>query len=339
MPSPKADCRNLITDVPGLVVGNAHDPDVLTGVTVVLPNHPCVAAVDIRGGGPGTRDTDALGLAGTVEQVHGLVLSGGSAFGLSAASGVQAFLAKRGIGFPVGTARVPIVPQAILFDLLNGGDKDWGQTSPYERLARVACESAAADFSLGSTGAGYGATTATLRGGLGSASHRMSTGVMIGALVAVNAAGSATLGQSRHFWAAPFEQGHEFGSAGFPATVDGDALSPKLKGLASASTTIAVVATNALLSKVQAHRLAVMAQTGMARALYPVHTPLDGDVVFALATGEMPLADPVFGLAELGAHAANVLARAIARGVYEAAPCPDCWTGRPDYQSMFGGPS
>lgn len=336
MASPKADCRNLITDVSGLRVGNAYDAGALTGVTVLLPNHPCMAAVDVRGGGPGTRDTDALALAGTVEEVHGIVLSGGSAFGLSAASGVQSYLAAKGVGFAVGTARVPIVPGAILFDLLNGGDKAWGTTSPYERLALEACTHADTSFALGSAGAGYGATTATLRGGLGSASQQLPDGLTVGALAAVNAAGSATMGTTAHFWAAPFEHDDEFGGSGPAELIGDDVLKPRLKGLPSASTTIAIVATNARLSKPQAHRLAVMAQTGMARALYPVHTPLDGDVVFALATGERELGDPVFDLATLGAHAANVLARAIARGVYEAAPCPDEWTGRPDYKSLFG---
>lgn len=336
MASPTADCRNLITDVPGLRVGNAHDTRVLTGVTVLLPNHPCVAAVDVRGGGPGTRDTDALALAGTVDEVHGIVLSGGSAFGLSAASGVQTYLAAQGAGFAVGSARVPIVPGAILFDLLNGGDKAWGAASPYERLALEACASADTGFALGSAGAGYGATTATLRGGLGTASQRLADGLIVGALVAINAAGSVTMGSTAHFWAAPFELDAEFGRLGPADSSSGDILTPRLKGLPSASTTIAIVATNARLTKPQAYRLAVMAQTGMARAIYPVHTPLDGDVVFALATGDIELRDPVSGLATLGAHAANVLARAIARGVYEAAPCPDGWTGRPDYKSLFG---
>lgn len=330
-------CRNLITDVAGLRVGCAHDAARMTGVSVVIPSRPAVAAVDVRGGGAATRDTDALGLAGTVEEVHALVLSGGSAFGLAAASAVQAILAARGVGFAVGSARVPIVPQAILFDLLNGGDKSWGDDAPYEKLARQACAAASETFEIGSAGAGYGATTATLRGGLGSASARLGGGVTVGALVAVNAVGSATVGRSAYFWASPCERSGEFGGRGWPSSLPDDALVAHLKGsTAGASTTIAVVATDARLSKVQAHRLAVMAQTGMARALYPVHTPLDGDVVFALATGERELGDPVADLARLGAEAANVLARAIARGVYEAAPCPPGWMGAPDYRSLFG---
>ena len=332
-------CRNLITDVPGITVGNAHDPQVFSGVTVVLPNRPAVAAVDVRGGGPGTRETDAIGLSGTVEDIHAIVLSGGSAFGLSAASGVQSYLAAQGIGFAVGAARVPIVPQAILFDLLNGGDKSAAGPAVYERLAAEACTRAGPGFEVGSTGAGFGATTATLRGGLGSASQVLDDGLVVGALVAVNAAGSVTMGPSRHFWAAAFEQNAEFGGYGLPVGPPDDATSVRLKGLAGASTTIAVIATNGRLTKPQAHRLAVMAQTGMARAIYPVHTPLDGDVVFALATGDVPLADPVFALADLGAHAANVLARAIARGVYAAAPCPQGWAGPPSYVTRFGGRS
>jgi D-aminopeptidase len=336
-------CRNLISDIPGLSVGNAHDAFGFSGVTVLILDRPVIAAVDVRGGGPGTRETEALGLAGTVEHVHAIVLSGGSAFGLSAATGVQTYLAARGIGFPVGSARVPIVPQAILFDLANGGDKGWitGQTqaNPYERLAGEACVSAGADFALGSAGAGFGATTVNLRGGLGSASQQLSGGLLIAALAAVNAAGSATVGRSAHFWAAPFEHTGEFGGHGMASPLPADALLPKLKGTVAANTTLAIVATNARLTRPQAHRLAVMAQTGMARALYPVHTPLDGDVVFALATGDVPLADPVFDLARLGAHAANVLARAIARGVYDAAPCPQGWLGPPDYRSTYGGKS
>lgn len=332
-------CRNLITDVPGITVGNAHDAQVFSGVSVVLPNRAVVAAVDVRGGGPGTRETDAIGLSGTVEEIHAIVLSGGSAFGLSAASGVQSHLAAQGIGLAVGAARVPIVPQAILFDLLNGGDKPAAGPAFYERLAAEACTRAGTDFELGSSGAGFGATTATLRGGLGSASQWLDHGLVVGALVAVNAAGSVTMGPSRHFWAAPFEQNAEFGGCGLPVEPLADATSIRLKGLAGASTTIAVIATNARLTKPQAHRLAVMAQTGMARAIYPVHTPLDGDVVFALATGDVQLADPVFALADLGAHAANVLARAIARGVYAAAPCCDGWLGPPGYATKFGGRS
>ena len=324
-------CRNLITDVPGLRVGNAHDARLASGVTVLLADRPVVAAVDVRGGGPGTRETDAVSLSGTVETVHALVLSGGSAFGLAAATGVQGWLAERGIGFEVGSARVPIVPQAALFDLLNGGDKAWGPSPPYEALARSACERAEAGFSLGSAGAGFGASTATLRGGLGSASEILDQGLIAGALAAVNAVGTATIGNTGHFWAAPFEKVAEFGGLGLPAPWPRDALEPRLKGGPHEATTLAIVATNARLSRREAHRLAVMAHTGLARAIYPAHTPLDGDVVFAVATGEVVLVDPIIDLARLGMAAANALARAIARAVYEAAPTPALWAGPPAY--------
>jgi D-aminopeptidase len=328
---------NLITDVPGLRVGSAADARVVSGVTVLLPDRPAVAAVDVRGGGPGTRETDALGLAGTVEEAHAVVLAGGSAFGLSAATGVQSWLRERGIGFDVGGQRVPIVPQAILFDLLNGGDKTWGPSPPYELLARTACDAAAREFALGSFGAGIGATTANLRGGLGSASEVLAGGVIVGALVAANPVGSVTVGNSRHFWAAPFEQDSEFGGQGLPSIMPADATLAQLKGGPRQSTTIAAVATNARLSKPEAHRLAVMAQTGLARAIYPVHTPLDGDTVFVLATGDVDLPDPVYDLARLGAAAANTLSRAVARGIYEAAAASGAWKGPPAWRDRFGG--
>ena len=309
--------RNLISDVGGLLLGNAHDENLRSGVTVLLPEAPLAAAVDIRGGGPGTRETRTLEEGGVVDEIHALVFSGGSAFGLDAATGVQSYLRKQGIGFAVGPARVPIVPQAILFDLLNGGDKDWGKRPPYQELGFAACENASAEFALGNAGAGYGATTQRLKGGLGSAS-RIWQGVTIGALAAVNAAGNATIGESAQFWAAPFEIGDEFGGAGWPKQwpeMQPDAL---LKGEAGQNTTLCAVASDAKLSQNALKRLAVMAQAGLARAIYPANTPLDGDIVFALSTGRGPeIAEPL-ALARLGAVAADTLARAIARGVYEA---------------------
>lgn len=326
--------RNLITDVGGLLVGNSEDATICSGVSVVLPDRPMVAAVDVRGGGPGTRETDVLALSGSVDEVHAIVLSGGSAFGLSAASAVQSWLAERGRGFAVGAALVPIVPQAILFDLLNGGDKR-ELPACYSRLATHACDAAGTGFALGSAGAGYGATTATLRGGLGSASARLEDDLVVGALVAINAVGSATVDSGPHFWAAPFERDREAGGLGMPVPLPGDALVPRLKGGPAQSTTLGVVATNARLDKRQAHRLAVMAQSGLARAIYPVHTPLDGDVVFALSTGEVALNEPVLDLARLGAAAADTLARAVARGVYEAAAAPPGWVGPPAWRQRF----
>ena len=310
--------RNLITDVSGVSVGHAGGPKLGSGTTVVLFDRPVTASVDVRGGGPGTRETALLDPAQTVEGVDAIVLSGGSAYGLDAASGVQACLREQGRGFKVREALVPIVPGAILFDLLSGGDKNWGRYPPYREFGYDAVKAAGGDFALGSVGAGLGATTVNLKGGLGSASAQTSDGLTVGALVAVNAAGSVTVGDSPHFWAAPFEQDDEFGGRGLPAAFGPDAFKLRTKGSPGQATTLAVIATDAKLSKAQCKRLAVMAQTGMARAIYPVHTPLDGDIVFAAAMGDKPLADPVHALTELGMVAANVLARAIARGVYEA---------------------
>jgi D-aminopeptidase len=314
--------RNLITDVAGLKVGHAEDPRLGSGSTAIVFDEPAVASVDLRGGGPGSRETELLAAHSTVEHVDAIVLSGGSAFGLDATSGVQGWLHEQGRGYAVGSARVPIVPGAIVFDLLAGGDKQWGRYSPYRELGYHAAAAASADFKLGSAGGGLGATTAGLKGGIGSASDTTPDGVTIGAIVIVNAVGSVTIGDGPHFWAAPFEQNGEFGGRGWPASFGADALKVRTKGGPRQATTIALVATNARLTKAQCHRLAVMAQTGCARAIYPVHTPLDGDIVFAAATGKKPLPDPLFALTALGALAANVLARAIARGVYEAHALP-----------------
>jgi D-aminopeptidase len=327
---------NLITDVAGLKVGNAHDERVASGVTAIVFDEPAVASVDVRGGGPGSRDTELLRPEQTVERVDAIVLSGGSAFGLDAPGGAMSYLREQGRGFRIGAVTVPIVPGAILFDLLNGGDKDWGQHSPYRDLGYAAAASATTSFALGTVGAGYGATTVNLKGGLGSASAKTRDGATVGAIVAVNAVGSVTVGNSPHFWAAPFEQGNEFGGRGFPAPLAADALAIRLKGGGPMqNTTIALVATDATLTKQQAYRLAVTAQDGLARAIYPVHTPLDGDTVFAASTGKRPLTDPVYAFAELGAIAANVLARATARAVFEATALP--FAGAlPAWKDKFG---
>jgi L-aminopeptidase/D-esterase-like protein len=310
--------RNLITDVAGVRVGHAGDDRLGSGSTVVVFDAPGVGSVDVRGGGPGTRETALLDPAQTVSGIDAVALSGGSAFGLDAASGVQALMREMGRGFKVRTATVPIVPSAILFDLLSGGDKNWGRFPPYREFGYEAAKNAALDFALGSVGAGIGATTATLKGGVGSASVKTKHGITVGALAVVNGIGTVTVGDGPHFWAAPFEQNGEFGGRGPAPKVTADDLSFRAKGGPLMNTTIAVIATDAKLTKAECNRLAVMAQDGFARAIYPVHTPLDGDVVFAAATGQVALPDPIWGLAELGMHASNVMARAIARGVYEA---------------------
>jgi L-aminopeptidase/D-esterase-like protein len=330
--------RNLITDVDGLRVGHADDRALASGVTAIVFDAPAVAAIDIRGGGPGTRETDLLDPAMTVDHIDAIALSGGSALGLEAAAGVQAWLREQGRGFAVRSARVPIVPGAILFDLLNGGDKDWGRFPPYRDLGYEAAVAAASDFALGSTGAGLGATTVDLKGGVGSASAVTGRGYTVGALAAVNAAGSVVVGPGPWFWAAPFERDGEFGGCGFPSPLPAGALAPRTKGSVQESTTLAVVATDAALTKAQLNRVAVMAQTGLARAIHPVHTPLDGDVVFAVATGRKGAPDPVLGLTEIGTAAADTLARAVARGVYEATALP--FPGAvPSWRDRFGGGS
>ena len=303
--------KNLITDVTGLKVGNAQDLTIKTGVTVLTADAPFVAGVHVMGGAPGTRETDLLAPDRLVQEVDALVLSGGSGLGLSAASGVADELRAQGRGFEVGAQRVPIVPAAIIFDLLSNGDKDWSQ-NPYPALGAQALAQAGDDFALGSEGAGTGATTAGLTGGLGSASTRLDSGHLVGALVVVNAIGSATVGEGAHFWAAPFEQNAEFGGKGaapyFPA-----GYITKGEAMQGGNTTIAIVATDANLTQAEATRMATAAHDGIARAVLPAHTLYDGDLTFAAATcaNDTPF-DPV----ELGHTAAVTLSRAIARGVY-----------------------
>jgi D-aminopeptidase len=327
--------RNLITDVAGVRVGNAADATLASGVTAVIFDRAVTGSVDVRGGGPGTRETALLDPAQTVEGIDAIVLSGGSAFGLDAASGVQAWLREQGRGFRIREAVVPIVPGAILFDLLNGGDKNWGRYPPYREFGYAAAAGASDDIALGNAGAGLGATTATLKGGLGSASARTRGGITVGALVVVNAVGTVTVGDGPHFWAAPFEQEGEFGGHGVARQVSAADLAIRAKGGPQENTTIAVIATDAKLTKAQANRLAVMAQDGLARAIYPVHTPLDGDVIFSAATGMVELADPHYGMAELGMVAGNVMARAVARGIYEAKALPFAGS-LPSWKDRFG---
>ncbi len=317
--------KNLLTDIPGVRVGHADDSALASGVTAVMFDKPAVAAIDVRGGGPGTREGALLDLVNTVDRIDAIALSGGSAFGLEAGGGVQAWLAERGRGFAVRGALIPIVPGAIMFDLLNGGNKAWGRFAPYRDLGYTAAAAASTNFAIGSVGAGLGATTANFKGGIGSASAATQNGVRVAALAVVNAVGSVTVGDGPWFWAAPFEIDGEYGGRGLPPSFTPDMLAMRIKGGTAATsvenTTLAVGVTDADLTKPHAKRLAMIAQTGFARAIYPVHAPLDGDVVFAAATGEKPV-DPLIGLTELGMVAANVVARAIARGVYTATALP-----------------
>jgi L-aminopeptidase/D-esterase-like protein len=308
---------NLLTDIAGIAVGHATDLALGSGVTAILFDPPVVAAVAALGGAPGGRDTGLLEPEMSVERIDAIVLSGGSAFGLDAAGGVQAVLRAAGRGVQIRTARVPIAPQAIIFDLLNGGDKDWGVFSPYRDLGyAAACVAAAGPFSLGTIGAGTGATTATFKGGLGSASTTLSSGHTVAALAVVNAIGAPTIGAGRHFWAAPFEVAGEFGGLGWPAAIAPPDIALRSKGMLA--TTIGLVATDAALTKSQCKRLAIMAHDGLARAILPAHAPMDGDTIFAAATAARGRAD----LTALGHAASQVMARAIARGVFEATALP-----------------
>jgi L-aminopeptidase/D-esterase-like protein len=316
--------RNLITDVGGLRIGNAEDHKVRTGVTVLIADAPFAAVADVRGGAPGTRDVEALTPVSLVDGIDAITLSGGSAFGLDAPSGVQSWLRakKRGFQIAPGAPQVPVVSGAILFDLANGGDKEWGEEPPYRALAFAAVENASSEFHLGNAGAGLGAMAGAYKGGLGSASAVTDDGFTVGAIVAVNSAGSPLIPGSDVFWASPLEMDGEFGGRRLPpgfAQKEFD-LPLDMKGARPReNTTIAVVATDAALSRVELQRVAIMAADGFARALRPVHTPFDGDLVFAITTAKTKIAEPrPVDVMRIGTIAADCLSRAIARGVYEA---------------------
>ena len=319
--------RNLITDVEGIKVGQAQAPKVRTGVTVILAETPAVAAVDVRGGGPAGRETDVLRAENLVQEVDAIFLSGGSVYGLGAGDGIAAHMGMRGRGYGMGGAQgvppSPIVPGACLYDLANGGDKQWGMEPPYRHLAVEALESVGDQFELGTAGAGYGAEAGALKGGTGSASAVMANGWTVGAIVAVNSVGSVVAPGGKSFWAAPFEIGDEFGglgSLGLRASAEDWGLS-KFRPRPRENTTIACIATDVALSRVECQRLAIMAQDGMARAIRPAHAPFDGDTLFCLSTGKKVIENPAMrnaAIAQLGNVAADVLARAIARGVYHA---------------------
>lgn len=326
--------RNLITDVPGILVGQAEDRDAITGTTVVVAEAPAIAAVDVRGGAPGSRETELLRPGNLVERVDAIVLSGGSGFGLDAASGTMDWLAARGRGFAVGKARVPIVPAAILFDLNFPGRTHWSAEPPHRRLGREAIAAAGRDFALGNAGAGLGAKAGRLKGGVGSASLRLADGITVGAIVAVNCCGSVVRPDCGRFWAAELAlPGETPPQPAIPdAPLDLDDFSACGDGLVGANTTIAVVATDAPLDKSACLRFAMMAQDGLARAIRPAHTPLDGDTVFALSTGAGATADPA-RLTRLGNAAADCLSRAIMRAIVAAEPLG----GYPSWRERWGG--
>ena len=317
---------NLLTDVPGLKVGNAHNEALMTGTTVILTDEPAVAAVAVAGGGPGTRETDLLAADTLVDSVDAIVLSGGSAYGLAAADAVAASLGADGRGFGMvdlpGVPKTPIVPAAILYDLANGGDKTWGEEPPYSALGRAALSNLETEFALGRSGAGYGARAGQHRGGLGSASIATEDGMTIGALAAVNCFGSVYMPGTETFWGWPFELNGEFGGARPPHDYRADAEdwgAAKMNPQPGQNTTIACIATDVALTPGQAKRVAQMALSGFSRAIRPVFAPFDGDAVFVLSTGKtaLPQPEPV-SITRLGELAANTLTRAITRGVHEA---------------------
>lgn len=295
--------RNLITDVPGLKVGVAQDSRIRTGTTVILPDSPAIAAVDVRGGGPATRETDALGEDNLVQTVDALTFSGGSVYGLAAADGVAAWLGQQDRGYALrpapGVPVSPIVPTACLYDLANGGDKNWQLTPPYHQLGIDAVGKAGLDFPLGT----------------------------VGALVAVNSLGAVVAPGTRAFWATPYEIDGEFGNGGAAALAQlraqgEDWMEQEPQG-GRKNTTLACIATDLALTRVELKRVAIMAQDGMARAIRPLHSPFDGDVVFALSTGQREVqGSRELAVLQIGALAADTLARAIARGVHAATPWP-----------------
>jgi len=319
----KTGPRNLITDVEGLQVGQAQNDIIRTGVTVILPDTPAVAAVDVRGGGPASRETDVLKAENLVQEVDAIVLSGGSVYGLASADGIAAWMGAQNRGFKFrpmpGIPPSPILPTACLYDLANGGDKAWGESPPYRELGIEAVESVSKEVALGTAGAGYGANAGGLKGGMGSASAVSNAGFTVGAIAAVNSLGSAVAPDTKQFWAAPFEIGNEFGGLG-TSELKGEPEIYRGNERPRENTTLACIATDVAMSRVELERVAIMASDGMARALRPSHAPFDGDIVFALSTGKREsegVPRPVLTL-QIGSLAADVLARAIARGVYAA---------------------
>jgi L-aminopeptidase/D-esterase-like protein len=290
-----------ISAVPGLGIGHAHCPLAKTGVTLIIPDDPAVMAVEVRGGGPGTRETDALNPINLVERAHALALAGGSVFGLAAGDELALLLSAAGRGLPMGDGLppVPVVPAAILFDLTNGGDKNWGMDPPYRRLARAAFMAAGQPGSDGNgpIGAGFGARSGSRPGGIGSVSRALDGGIVVGALIAANSFGEVYAG----------------------APPDGEVAMPKLarhRGFGRHNTVIGAVATNAPLSRAQALRMAMVAQSGLARAVRPVHTQFDGDCLFAVSTaaaGVAPLDD--VGLTIITTVAADLVAAAVRQAV------------------------
>lgn len=319
---PQPGVRNSLTDIPGVFVGNSENSCIRTGVTVVGFDKAMRCAVDVRGGGPATRETNAVGANATLGIAHAITLSGGSVFGLAAADEIATILSSQKIGVTLaqGVPTVPIIPAASLYDLSNGGDKDWGETPPYRALARDAFSSLSRDMNIGSFGAGYGALAGSIIGGLGSSSLDMGDNSVVASLISVNSIGSAVMPGGNCFWSWPFEFEDEFG--GLKPTPDLFAHAPlpaDTKGEVSCgqATCIGVVATSVSLDRASLMRVAIMAQDGIARAIRPSHAPFDGDTIFAVCPDEAPRVTPI-DVMRIGSAAADCVARAVARGVWSA---------------------
>lgn len=333
--------HNGLTDVRRIAVGHFTDLDLMTGVTVILAEDGAVGGVDVRGGAPGTRETDLLNPVNLIERVHAVAICGNSGFGLNAVGGVMRFLEERGIGFPVGDGRVvPIVPAAVLFDL-GRGQKE-GHIS--EEFGYEACKKAAiGPVPQGNVGAGTGAVAGGLKGGIGTASETIEDGITVGGLVAVNSFGSPVDPETGRFYARHLERTGEFGNLKPDTSLWSGASRPGDRGKPGQHTTIGVVATDAKLTKAQATRVAQMAHDGLARAIWPAHTMFDGDTIFVLATGEVDLPDreAPFGqgrtesLSRVGSSAADVLARAIIRAILAAETVGSFLCYRDKYPGAF----
>ena len=348
---PAPGIRNLITDIPGVQVGHAEDNEIGTGVTVITGDKFFSAAVDVRGGGPGTRETDMLSLENSIGRADAIVLSGGSAFGLDACSEVQDLLRLDNKGYKVGKAIVPLVPGAVIFDL-NINDKPHvniiGEHSPWRKLAHKAYKSANTKFLLGSFGAGCGATTATIKGGQGSSSWSQifSNGkkYSVGAIVVNNAVGNPLLNEGPHFLSAHLEFGDEFGGYGvcndlYDNVLRAKRLPPSIGKTEiiddiSSNTVIGVIATDAPLTRSNLKRIAIMAHDGIARSLSPAHTSMDGDTIFSITTHQN-IKDQVLeniDIVALGARASDCVARACNRAIYEAEAVG---FSKPGWKSLF----
>ena len=332
------DMRDGIRDVPGVLAGHHTLDGRPTGCTVVLTPEGATGGVDVRGGAPGTRETDLLDPVNSVQHVHGIVLSGGSAFGLETAGGVSRFLEERGIGFPAGPARVPIVPAAILFDLSIGNPSIRPDADCGYRAAEAAM-SAVTPLAEGNVGAGAGATVGkvaglerAMKGGIGTAAIELPSGLIVAAIVAVNAAGDVVdPATGRTLAGVRTEQGDELAGALEVLRAEGSA-----EGRPGVNTVIGIVATNATLTKAEATRVAQMAHDGIARTIVPSHTPWDGDTMFALATGEHEGSR----LTTIGAFAAEVVAEAILRAIRAAETIEGipAHADMPRYDSAPGAP-